>query len=104
MSVRERIQQVSVALSDPPDVHFKDAAYGLVPPSGVWRTDAECYEYLAAHCKPGMRTLETGLGISTVLFTQWRCMHTCVVPWKIEYDKLAQYLGRRGIDDTTLHV
>lgn len=91
-------------MADPPAVHFVDPVYGLVPPGGVWRTDRSCYEFLATHCRQGISSLETGLGISTALFTLWGCRHTCVVPWAVEAEKLGAYLAAREIDDSRLHV
>ena len=56
---RDVIEQV---LADPPQVHPG-------APSGVFRASGSCYEWLADVCRPGLRTLETGIGVSTVLFT-----------------------------------
>ncbi|GIH19634.1 class I SAM-dependent methyltransferase [Rugosimonospora africana] len=100
----ERLATVDRVWADPPAVHFSDPVYGLVPPNGVWRTDRGCYEFLAEHCRPGLRTLETGLGISTALFTMWGCEHTSVVPWGIEAERLREYFDRHGIDDKLLEV
>jgi hypothetical protein len=100
----ERLASVHQMIADPPRVHSKDPVSGNEPRDGVWQTDVTCYEFLAAHCEPGMRTLETGLGISTVLFARWRCRHTCIVPWKDEYNRLSNYLRDRQIDDSTLDI
>jgi hypothetical protein len=50
-------------LADPPRVH---AELHAPPELGVWLTERECYELIAARCPPGSRTLETGLGLSIV--------------------------------------
>ncbi|MCA2211355.1 class I SAM-dependent methyltransferase [Jidongwangia harbinensis] len=102
--IEGRLATVEQVLADPPNVHFADPVYGLVPPGGVWRTRRSCYEFLAAQCGAGSRTLETGLGISTALFTMWGCVHTCVVPWRIEADRLRGYLAERQVDDGPLRV
>lgn len=99
-----RLACVEKILAEPPAVHFSDPVYGLEPPGGVWRTDQSCYEFLAAQCHPGARTLETGLGISTALFTIWQCTHTSVVPWRIEANRLFEYLKEHGIETDTLTV
>lgn len=100
----ERLLAVERVWANPPAVHFSDPVYGLEPPGGVWRTDRTCYAFLARHCRPGQRTLETGLGISTALFTMWGCEHTSVVPWGIEADRLREYFDKHGVNDKRLTV
>jgi len=51
-----------------------------------------------------MRTLETGLGISTVLFAGWGCEHTCVVPSQNEATRLSSYLAQRDIPTGRLEI
>jgi hypothetical protein len=80
-------------LNDPPRVHA-----GLGAENGVWGTSADCYEFLARHAGPGVRTLETGCGISTALFALWRCDHTCVVYHQQEADVMASWASERGVD------
>jgi hypothetical protein len=91
-------------LTNPPAVHFSDPIYGLEPPGGVWRTHRSCYEFLSKRCGPGARTLETGLGISTALFTMWGCDHTSIVPWEIEAERLMAYLALNEVDTQNLTV
>jgi hypothetical protein len=82
--------------ADLPPVHV---GMDFLPPNGaVWDTSNDCYRFLAKHCAPGTRTLETGLGTSTVLFTAWGCEHTCVVPSKDEVSRCIAYLDDRGLD------
>ena len=71
MARREWVDRV---LSDPPAVHPE------APEDGVWRTEAGCYRFIADHVTAGCRTLETGAGVSTVLFAAWGCDHVAVVP------------------------
>ena len=47
----------------------------------------------------GGRTLETGCGISTVLFAMWAAEHVCVVPWPREADACREYLQQHGLPD-----
>ncbi len=79
-------------LLNPPCVHSTAA-------TGVWSTSESAYELMAAHCAPGSRTLETGLGVSTVLFAGWGADHTCVVPNQGEVDGVREHMGRLGISD-----
>jgi len=84
-------------LDDPPRVHETE--------SGVWKTDDACYELLASSLPTsGARTLETGLGISTVLLGAWAEQHTCVVPSPEEAELLLAYLSDKGIQAPGLHI
>jgi hypothetical protein len=97
-TVQDRIAAVRRVLADPPQVHPGT--------NGAWSTDPACYEYMAHIAKPGIRTLETGLGVSTALFALWGCEHTCVVYRQAEVDACRQYLTSRKISDEriTFHV
>ena len=100
MELQDRIASVGRVLADPPQVHLHPRA------NGVWSTDAECYEYMATLAKPGARTSETGLGVSTVLFALWGCQHTCVVHTETEVVACQQYLKSRRIsaDRVAFHI
>jgi hypothetical protein len=93
-SASDRVKSIAGVRSDPPLVHTRANVAG----GYVWATTDDCYEFLAECCRPGTRTLETGLGISTVLFTIWGCEHTCVVPFEAEVERCIAYLDERGID------
>lgn len=95
---QDRIAAVKRVLADPPRVHPCE--------NGAWSTDPACYEYMATLVRPEGRTLETGLGVSTVLFALWGCQHTCVVYSKSEVTACQQYLDSRQIstDSITFHV
>src|SRR4051812_41936803 len=89
----ERAQDIEAVLADLPQVHYGS-------PAGVWQTDRSCYEFLAAAVPAeGARTLETGCGISTVLFAQWAAAHVCVVPSAAEVRACRAYLQERGHGD-----
>ena len=84
---------IDALLADPPTVHVEMCD----PEGGVWRTDRDCYEFLAKSCGPGSRTLETGLGISTTLFLRLGTQHTCIAPFESEITRLFAYCRDRGI-------
>jgi hypothetical protein len=88
-----REQLLELVLSDPPTVHIELGN----PEGGVWRTDRDCYELLLRSCTPGMRTLETGMGISTALFLLSGARHTCVTPFTSETDRFVAYCNERAI-------
>jgi hypothetical protein len=99
--LKDRIAAVGRVLADPPQVHPRANLA-----NGVWSTDPACYEYMATLVKPGVRTLETGLGVSTVLFALWGCQHTCVVYSEAEVIACRNHLESRGIsaESITFHV
>lgn len=97
-STAARQAVVDAALADPPVVHYltyQDLQAGTL--TGVHRTEESCYRFLATICHPGSRTLETGAGISTVLFAAWGTQHRCVTPLQEEADAILDYCCRRGI-------
>jgi Methyltransferase domain len=96
--LQDRIAAVGRVITDPPQVHPEA--------NGVWSTDPLCYQYMATLARPGARTLETGLGVSTVLFALWGCQHTCVVYSEAEVTACQKYFETHGIsaDRVTFHV
>jgi predicted O-methyltransferase YrrM len=88
-------------LADPPRVHDE---LNAPPDLGVWLTERSCYELIAARCPPGARTLETGLGLSTVLFLLLGADHTCVVPSATQVEALRAYCRDRDIPTGHLRV
>jgi hypothetical protein len=88
----DRTSLIQRVLHDPPSVHGTAA-------TGVWSTSESAYGLMAEHCGPGNRTLETGLGVSTVLFAAWGTEHTCVVPDQSEVDSVREYMRRLDISD-----
>ncbi|KGN41393.1 class I SAM-dependent methyltransferase [Knoellia aerolata] len=87
--VADRLTAITTVIADPPRVH--DSA-----PSGVWGTSTDCYQFIARNLPDGARTLETGLGISTVLLGLWSARHTCVVGSAAQVDALKAYLLDHG--------
>ncbi len=41
-----------------------------------WQVMDEVMLFIAEHARPGSRTVETGTGVTTLLFALNRCMHT----------------------------
>jgi len=85
-------------LSDPPKVH--DHRGQLI---SDWRIDnTTCFE-LNSRLKAGLNTLETGAGVSTVIFAANGCQHTCVTPEKAEADRIQDYCRAANIDTSSVH-
>jgi len=98
--IADRLAVIDQVLAHPPQVHCSEQSGAA--PGGVWGADVDCYRFLAEWSRPGALTLETGLGISTVLFAAWRTRHTCVVPYQPEVDRCLEYCRDRGLSTETL--
>jgi hypothetical protein len=99
----KRQEAVDRVLADPPVVHYMsldDVEAGTL--TGVWSTAESCYRFLADHCRPGDQTLETGAGLSTVLFAAWGTNHTCVAPGREEIEAVIDYCRHHHIPTETL--
>lgn len=99
MSRRDDVEDV---LRSPPTVHA--GPEGNFAPGGVWATERSAYAWVADVLPERATTLETGLGVSTVLLMKWATSHTCVVPFQFEIDRLRAYCRERHIDDLGLEV
>jgi predicted O-methyltransferase YrrM len=63
-----------------------------------WGISPKFGRYLLDAVKPNMRTLETGAGISTLIFALGGAEHTAVAPWSDEMDEIRNYAATAGID------
>ncbi len=64
-----------------------------------WAVGAEVLRFIHDHVKPGMHTLETGSGHTTVAFAITGSDHTCITPNAAEADRIAAYCKSLGLDD-----
>jgi predicted O-methyltransferase YrrM len=62
-------------LAAPPRFHGCDGVT-----TDAWRLDDAALLFLAAQLRSGMQTIETGAGVSTIVFALTGVRHTCVVP------------------------
>jgi hypothetical protein len=85
-------------LADPPLVH--------VGGRHTWKLDPSVLQYLEPRIGDRSRTLETGSGVSTVLFAIKQTHHTCIVPSSEEVQRIEEYCRERGIalDRTRFHT
>jgi hypothetical protein len=85
-------------LSDPPKLH-DDGNGTLISDFRI--DDTTCFE-LDRRLKPGLNTLETGAGLSTIIFAANGCQHTCVTPLKAEVDRIQDYCRSAQIDTSNV--
>lgn len=66
----------------------------------------EVLRLLAHTVRPGMHTLETGAGMSTIVFAGAGAEHTCITPAGDEVQRIRAWCGAHGVDlaRTTFHV
>jgi predicted O-methyltransferase YrrM len=84
-------------LADPPSLHI-DAAGRPVP----FEADLRVLRLIAASVGEGSRTLETGGGLSTLVFVLTGCEHTCVVPFREEVQRIRAWCSRNAVADDRL--
>lgn len=94
-TLEARLAVIDEVLRDPPQIHPN-------APSGVWSTRRDCYALMAGKLEAGARTLETGAGVSTILFAAWGCKHLCIVPTPAEEDGIRSYCANSGIDTSSV--
>jgi hypothetical protein len=90
----ERIAAASVAhlISHPPKLH---QVHGEL--SSQWKLQDADLIYLDEVIQPGMRTLETGAGLSTVVFALKGARHTCIVPDEGLIHRIKSFCSDSGI-------
>jgi hypothetical protein len=79
-------------LADPPIVHGSGdelLTHGLLP---------VVLEYLVATVQPDWRTLETGSGLSTIVFALAGAQHTAVMPDQNEADRITAWCEQHDVD------
>jgi hypothetical protein len=93
MTTGENVRRL---LAAPPQLHWVEGQL-----SSRWKLqDADLY-YLDEVVRPGMRTLETGAGLSTIVFLLSGAHHTCIAPDQGLVDRIRSYCRENGIADST---
>jgi predicted O-methyltransferase YrrM len=72
----------------------------------LWKIDEELISFLAKAVSPGGHTVETGCGVSTLIFLHRGARHCCVTPSAEETDMVARYAREHSIDvpETTFRL
>ena len=84
-------------LFDPPKIH--EHGNHLI---SDWRIDNTTCLELDSRLKTGLKTLETGAGLSTIIFAANGCQHTCVTPDKGQADRIKDYCQSAGVDTSNV--
>ena len=94
MAASSTISTLQGVLADPPLVHGPRSGgdlitHGLLQPALEW---------LEQHVDNHHRTLETGSGLSTLIFALRGAEHRCIVPNAPEVERLRDYCAKNGIE------
>jgi hypothetical protein len=84
-------------LSNPPKLH-EDGGKLI----SDWRIDDATCVALSERLKPGLKTLETGGGLSTIIFAANGCHHTCVMPDEPVASRIRQFCESIDVDTSNL--
>lgn len=85
--------KIESLLNSCPAVHG-NVTYGL---------GTDTLHFLDAHVSADSRTLETGSGLSTLLFAYKNTHHTCVTPWQLEATRIKRHCADQGIQTDRLN-
>ncbi len=67
-----------------------------------WATSEDVVRQIKAYVKSGFNTIETGCGLSTIVFALCGCRHVCVTPSQDEAQRVRDLCNRYGIDTSGL--
>ena len=81
--------ELQTAISKPPLVHRGG--------TGVWALSPEPLEFIWENIEEGWDTVETGIGLSTVVFSLKRSNHFCITPNSDEVERLKKYCVEHSI-------
>lgn len=85
-------------IADPPKLHRRGDE-----PISYWRIDDTTCLELDRRLSPGMKTLETGAGLSTIIFASNACRHTCIMPDQGLADRITAYCQANDIDTSGIN-
>jgi hypothetical protein len=85
-------------LSNPPKLHELRGELT----SDLRIDDFTCSE-LSARLKPGLKTLETGAGLSTIIFAANGCDHTCIAAHPNQLGRVKEYCRSKGIETSAVN-
>ncbi len=86
-------------LADQPSLHTNE--YGL---PANYAPNEQVLHALLSYLKPGMQTLETGSGYSTIAFAIAQTHHTSISPYANEQECIRAYMSSKNIGSDTVFV
>ena len=87
-----RTVTIQDVVRDPPKTHIIDAQT-----SERYRIDDDTVALIGRYVRPDDRTIETGAGLSTVLFALQGARHYCVTPDQGQVERIREYCAQRQI-------
>ncbi|MCW8926658.1 MAG: class I SAM-dependent methyltransferase [Xanthomonadales bacterium] len=85
-------------------MNVQDLMWGKGPRLHVNEGQSKSYQvadevllFLAEHAHDEMHTLETGIGVSTLLFAMNRCVHTCIAPIADEVERIRDFAREKAL-------
>ena len=101
--MKASIFTLAEVLKDNPQFHkLSDIHAELDSNLTSWAARLDTLEAMQAHLRPGMQTLETGCGHSTVMFALSGVQHRCITPAGGEAERVKEFCRDRNIDDIGL--
>jgi Methyltransferase domain len=94
MRTADELDIVQRLLTDKPSFHEYGTAH--------WDALPETLYAIRRSAKEGDSTIETGVGVSTVVFAAAGAHHTAISPIADEYERVRDYCQRIGIDDSRI--
>lgn len=94
-------------------MNVQDLLWGKGPRLHVNEGQAQSYQvmdevllFLAEQAREGLHTLETGIGVSTLLFAMNRCEHTCIAPLAEEVERTQNFAREKALplDTVTFQI
>ena len=69
-----------------------------------WAVAPDVLRFMRQKVTPGMRTLETGAGQSTVVFAMAEAQHTCITPDRDQAERIRAYCAAHEIRNTVTFI
>ena len=86
---------------------IKDCPHFHAWPDGKpanWAAPTDVLRFISDHVKPGMRTLETGAGQTTVAFAIADAQHIAITPDREQTRRIEEYCRERGIENRVTFI